>query len=55
MGLIIALLAIWLIFVIVGFVVKTVFWLAIIGAVLFIATGIYGAIRGRSNRNSAPS
>jgi hypothetical protein len=49
MGLIIALLVLWLLLVVAGFVIKTLFWLAIIGIVLFIATGIYGAIRGRRN------
>ncbi len=49
MGLIIALLVIWLAFVIVGFVIKALLWLAIVGIVLFIATGIYGAIRSRTS------
>lgn len=49
MGLIIALLLIWLAFVIVGFAIKTLLWLAIVGIVLFIATGIYGAIRSRTS------
>lgn len=49
MGLIIALLVIWLAFVIVGFVIKALLWLAIVGIVLFIATGIYGAIRNRTS------
>jgi hypothetical protein len=50
MGLIVALLVLWLVFIVVGFVVKALFWLAAIGIVLFIATGIFGAIRGRSSR-----
>jgi hypothetical protein len=49
MGLIIALLVLWLAFVIVGFFIKTLLWLAIVGIVLFVATGIYGAIRGRTS------
>jgi hypothetical protein len=48
MGLIIALLVLWLIFAVVGFVVKSLFWLAIVGIVLFIATGVFGAVRRRS-------
>lgn len=52
MGLIVALLVLWLALIIVGFVVKTLLWLGVIGVVLFIATGIYGAIRGRSSRGS---
>jgi predicted cobalt transporter CbtA len=47
MSLIIVLLAIWLALVIIGFAVKTLLWLAIVGIVLFVATGIYGAIRSR--------
>jgi hypothetical protein len=47
-GLIIGLLVIWLVLVVVGFAVKALLWLAIVGIVLFIATGIFGAIRGRT-------
>lgn len=50
MGLIIALLVVWLAFVIVGFVAKALLWLALVGIVLFIATGIYGAFRSRASR-----
>ncbi|MGH3673751.1 MAG: hypothetical protein ACRDSH_24490 [Pseudonocardiaceae bacterium] len=49
MVLIIALLVIWLAFVIIGFAVKALLWLAIVGIVLFIATGIFGAIRRRTS------
>jgi hypothetical protein len=49
MGLIIALLVIWLALVIVGFAIKALLWLAIVGIVLFLATGIYGAIRSRTS------
>jgi hypothetical protein len=48
-SLIIALLVIWLAFVIIGFAIKTLLWLAIVGIVLFIATGIFGAIRRRTS------
>lgn len=47
-GLIIGLLVIWLVLVVVGFAVKALLWLAIVGIVLFIATGVFGAIRGRT-------
>jgi len=50
MGLILGLLVLWLVLVIVGFAIKTLFWLAIIGIVLFVATGLFGAIRGRALR-----
>jgi hypothetical protein len=48
MGLIIALLVLWLIFAVVGFVVKSLLWLAIVGIVLFVVTGVFGAMRGRN-------
>jgi hypothetical protein len=48
MVLIIILLAIWLALVIIGFAIKTLLWLAIAGIVLFVLTGIYGAIRSRA-------
>jgi len=47
-GLIIGLLVLWLILTVVGFVIKSLFWLAIVGIVLFIATGVFGAVRRRS-------
>jgi apolipoprotein N-acyltransferase len=49
MTLIIVLLAIWLALVIIGFAVKALLWLAIVGIVLFVVTGIYGAIRSRTS------
>lgn len=42
------LLVIWLVFAVLGFVIKGLFWLAIIGIVLFLGTVAYGAVRGRS-------
>jgi hypothetical protein len=46
-GVILGLLLLWLVLVIVGFAIKTLFWLAVIGIVLFVLTGVFGAIRGR--------
>ena len=45
MGLIVALLVIWLILSILGFVVKGLLWLAIIGLVLFVATAAWGWVK----------
>ena len=42
------LLVIWLVLAVLGFVIKGLFWLAIIAIVLFLATGAYGAIKQRS-------
>lgn len=47
MGILVALLVIWLIFVVVGFVVKSLLWLAIIGIVLFVVTSLWGAMKRR--------
>jgi uncharacterized membrane protein (Fun14 family) len=49
-GLIIALLVVWVVLAVIGFVVKSLFWLAIVGIILFIATGIFGAMRRRAPR-----
>ena len=48
MGLIVALLVIWIALSILGFVVKGLVWLAIIGLVLFLATAAYGFVRRKS-------
>ncbi len=50
MGLIIGLLVLWVVLVVIGFTVKALLWLAIVGIVLFLVTGVFGAIRGRSGR-----
>jgi hypothetical protein len=49
MGIIIALLVIWLILSVVGFVVKGLLWLAVIGLVLFAATVVWGWFKRRTN------
>ncbi|MCW3839202.1 hypothetical protein ONA70_03705 [Micromonospora yasonensis] len=46
-ALIVALLLVWLVLVIVGLVVKGLFWLFVIGAILFVATAIVGWVRRR--------
>ena len=50
MGLIIALLVVWVVLAVIGFAVKSLFWLAIVGIILFVATGIFGAMRRRAPR-----
>ncbi|MEZ2390334.1 hypothetical protein AB6813_12450 [bacterium RCC_150] len=48
---IILLLIVWAVLAVLGFVIKGLFWLAILGLVLFVATGIFGWIRrGATNR-----
>lgn len=44
-GLLAALLLIWLVCVVLGIVIKGLFWLLIIGAVLFVATGAVGFVK----------
>jgi hypothetical protein len=50
MTLLVVLLVVWLVLAILGFVIKGLVWLAIIGIILFIATGIWGWIRRASLR-----
>jgi hypothetical protein len=49
-GIILGLLVLWVIVAVVGFTVKSLLWLAIVGIVLFVATGIVGGVRRRSLR-----
>jgi ABC-type protease/lipase transport system fused ATPase/permease subunit len=50
MGLVIGLLVLWVVLAIVGFAVKSLLWLAIAAIVLFVVTGIFGAVRRRAAR-----
>ena len=47
-GIIAVLLIVWLAITVLGAVLKDLFWLAIIGGLLFIATAAYGAIKNKS-------
>ncbi|MGM9472763.1 hypothetical protein ACS5PJ_12230 [Pseudarthrobacter sp. YS3] len=49
MGLIIALLVIWLVLSIVGFAVKGLIWLAVIALILFVATGVWGWMKRKTS------
>ena len=48
MGILIGILVIWLVISVIGFVIKSLFWLGIIGVILFVATAAIGAFRGKS-------
>ena len=48
LGFLVLLLVIWLAIVVIGAVVKGLFWLAVIGVVLFLATAAFGWIRRRT-------
>lgn len=47
---IVVLLVIWLALSVLGFVIKGLFWLAIIGLVLFAATALFGFVQNKSRR-----
>ncbi len=53
-GIIITLLIIWVVLSVLGFVVEGLFWLAVVGIVLFLATGAWGWISGRSRASGTP-
>lgn len=44
-GLILTLLVIWLVLTVLGFVIKGLFWLAVLGIILFAATAAIGWVR----------
>ena len=46
-GLIVTLLVIWVILAVLGLVVKGLFWLFVIGIILFLVTGFFGWFRRR--------
>lgn len=52
LGIILIALVIWLILAILGFVIKGLFWLAIVGIVLFLATAAFGWLKRKTNARS---
>ena len=42
------LLVIWIVFIVIGAVVHGLFWLIIIGVILFLVTSAFGVLRGRN-------
>lgn len=42
------LLIVWLVLVVLGFAVKGLLWLAIIGVILFVATGVWGWLKRKA-------
>ncbi len=49
MGLVIGFLVIWIVLSVLGFAIKGLLWLAVIGIVLFLATAAVGWFRSRDN------
>ncbi|SEF20131.1 hypothetical protein SAMN05421837_101240 [Amycolatopsis pretoriensis] len=45
MGILIGLLVIWAVLAVLGIVIKGLFWLIIVGAVLFVATAVIGFVK----------
>lgn len=50
--LVVVLLAVWLVLSIVGFAIEGIFWLGVIGVVLFVATAIVGWLRRSAHRGN---
>jgi hypothetical protein len=48
LGLVIALLIVWLVLIVLGVAIKGLFWLVILGVVLFVITALVGFIRRRT-------
>ncbi len=48
--LVVVLLVLWLVLAVVGFAIKGLLWLGIIGVILFLGTALVGAIRRRARR-----
>lgn len=47
LGFIALLLIVWVALIVIGAVIKGLFWLIVIGAVLFVATSLFGMMRNR--------
>jgi hypothetical protein len=45
MGLLLGILVVWLVLIVLGVVIKGLFWLLIIGIVLFVVTGVIGFVK----------
>lgn len=46
---VLAFLAIWLVITLIGFVVKALFWVGILGGIAFLGTLAYGALKGKGS------
>ncbi len=51
LGFLVLLLIVWVVLMILGAVIKGLFWLIVIGAVLFLATSAYGWLKRESLRH----
>jgi hypothetical protein len=48
MGLLVGLLVVWAVLIVLGVVIKSLFWLLIVGIVLFVATGVIGFVKRKT-------
>jgi hypothetical protein len=48
---IVILLVIWLVLAVLGFVIEGLFWLAVLGIILFFVTALFGVVRGRIDKS----
>ncbi|UAJ81741.1 hypothetical protein IT072_21035 (plasmid) [Leifsonia sp. ZF2019] len=53
LAVIVILLVVWAILAVVGFAIKGLLWLAIIGLILFVGTIVFGFVRRAAGRNKA--
>jgi hypothetical protein len=53
LGVVIVLLIIWAVLAVLGFAIKGLLWLAILGLILFVATLVFGYIRRSSRRGGS--
>ena len=50
-SILVILLVIWLVLSLLGFAVQGLFWLGIVGIILFVVTAVYGFLRGRIDKS----
>ena len=46
------LLVVWIVVAVIGFVIKGLLWLAVIGIVLFLVTGVIGMLKSKASNRS---
>lgn len=49
LGIVLTALAVWIVLVVLGFVIKGLFWLAVVGIILFFATAAFGWLKRKTN------
>ena len=49
LGIILIALIVWIVLVVLGVVIKGLFWLAVVGVILFLATAVFGWLKRSTN------